>query len=355
MGNNLRSLFEEVRHIKETLGMPIPSQNALRYVKSQRVYENLRDKVNERLRSEGETTDFGVRELANLVNSFRTTIEGVCNLYATTTWIESDNEFVKKYFVPRQLDIMNFNPNYGSLDSGLGTLPAQIDYLSLICDFIVNYKKTRDLNKAYLGAFTKNSIKKSFLKFEDGTNLSLEDYKQRIDLHLEKANWASPEDLHMEGVEFSNEMFEELVLDNFNSDSCEVKAFFDNEYSFYSFQGPLNRNTPEEMDFLYSGIIGGEKNSPYRRAVEERTLGRMETERQIALHHAFRKSGTKLEDLIIGLETKIKKKRCELKSQEMQEMPQFMIMKDMEHIEEMRYTLVALKKNKKWLGQILDN
>jgi hypothetical protein len=118
----------------------------------------------------------------------------------------------------------------------------------------------------------------------------------------------------------------------------------------------LQKVTEEEKLFLYSPY---DSKDPYTRAIEEKTLKKIETERQIAFARVISSipNGAKLdlEEIISQIKFTMLYSKDNIKRNQAAGLPEYIRKDSIANLESLKYTLLAVQKNRKWLEDIFRN
>ncbi len=354
MGKDLSQLFEEVKNLKkDNLGIPISTQNALRYVRSQEHYKALGGEVAQKLRQDGIAFNPSLRGLANLCFNAYATIGNFIELRCELSTHEEGNENT----MPRIYSIKDFNPIINRLyekDSfelyekySFLEWPITFDYPHFLYLYGLEKEGDKTFRKSFMSALKSNY---PFLTLPNGVKITLSGFANDSSLHLKPESEFDPDirELIDENKDIFRLRFVEFVdwLEGRNSNfeaSNQLKM--------------INAKTYEETEFLYSHL-------DYDRALEEKILGRIETERQVALYRIYR-SGDKpgardlqpeesIDYSIKEIEESLFRKNKILNRIRVHDSPKILIDGILGELQKMNYIRLALKKNKNWLKDFLS-
>ena len=350
----LKRLYEEVKHLREdNLGIPISTTNALRYVRSQIFYEGLRKEIDEIVSPQGIRFNPTLRELSDLCHGINRTVRDMLDAITNNTTLEAN----KTTYSPRRFYIQEANPQLDKyetksedFETDYGYRKYNFDYIKFLNDYAIALGQTRNKQEAIRLAFEDLVMNnKQYLIGQDGERISYSEFKQMTNLHL-SPNTTPEEDLEKwrrdleNSIEFNPEITQWITI------SCP--DYF-NDSSPY---GPGNL-TEEEIKFRFEIYS---KRHKYDRAKEERLLGRIQTERQIAVEEIYSGGEDSIEERIDGkveiIKGSIKNNRAFIKRLlQMGKKEAYPLIVNARELENRYfYTIRALKTNRRWLIEFLS-
>jgi hypothetical protein len=338
MINDLTEVFENVKYLKTGFGLPVTTKNALRFIRSRQAYKALKDGVNQRLESEGAGLDYTLGEVSNLCDVVRVSIRTALDMASFDSWKKDRNpEINNKFF-----DIERYYPTlYLSMCEKDGE-KFDVDYEAFVCGYARSFSQDRNPREAFRDTFLEfyggNSI---HLIKPDGERITYSQFEEDKSLHLTSELWEG--EIGPRDEEFYTLWFEDL------QDWIKFGAT-----DYFEVESRLEDTTEEEKLCLYGIGSLDDKSEPYNRAVEEKTLKRMETERQVALAYILNNNYGNIRDSISGIERNLVENRGnheKLKSVtshgEIMEWSERLIKRNV-------YIRNAIKKNTRWLEGILS-
>lgn len=346
--DHLRPRLEAIQELKREYG--IGSKEAFLYLKVCDDYERLRDQLATQLRVEGFHFRPTLRQTSNLCDYAQKAVCNAVEVFALSKALERGNTFTNK-----PIHVHPYSPHFREYDEI--TDDALVDFAFDYAPFLLDYGKymssTNNSDKALFYALA-NSIS------SDRPCLTLTTTEKKMSFaDLEKCS----DPLIQE--DFFYDLKNERSIEDKNLEHSFVKEFDawiddDKENAYYprysKYLTDLERATEEEVVFLY-----GDRDNPYERAVEENTLRRIETERRIALHYILRNSHDQhsphqmISTLLTALEGEIRVSRERFKTLQVLTAPPIVLDNERNILGHLRYELVAIKKNRAWLENVLSH
>lgn len=350
MASDLESKVESVQLLKQEHN--ISSLNALSYLRSVEQYEQLRAEVNQALKSEGIRFNLSDKKISNLCEAIKTIVKDTINFAD----FEHFREGPSNYFVGDFNPLLTRRPGQAELDV-IEERTFKLDYNVFIADFARYLAQGRDVNEALRQAFLVfKSSQHPYLTTPNGEKVNFQELVQKIPELGEKR-------LRLEEITHNPEMlraskdtneFTESVVEDFRE--WEITG----SKSYRSGILELEQITQEERQFFYGFSI--DEGKPYDRAVTEQTLKRLETERNIALHFMIGNYDTDPEQkpekaivkTIASLTGALQRRRERYQKLIELKAPSDTADHARLSVDRTQYTLLAIKKNRKWLETVLS-
>ncbi len=368
----LQGKLEEIKQLKTEYG--IGSLDAWRYLKSQEFYTALRDDIVNALYATNLTYRPTLRELSNLCQYVQFEVQ-----WAFRAWsYERASETRGKH--PQLQDILFCNPQvnqYHDSDMNLQKTAQRtwmFDYQSFLIHYCQLKDVCRDMNdqdlfvKVFASALTSTH---PYLTDDKGNRLTFSQVRKTDSLLITDSDAGRTK--KQRPKQFERAIWQSVINDfHFlygNKDKLTAEDQFEiGEGMHESEEAAIsirNRITHEEHLFLYKLYTSDDS---YKRAQRERTLGRIEIERRIALQEVLANEyiggnifGSSYQEKIEGaldvLKAHLSEIREKLKNQKLWSSDE--VYSDVGFLGELegesKYKLAALKKNRKWLEKVLSN
>jgi len=358
MSGDLESKVYEMQMLKQQYGLS--SSNAHAFMRSKAAYEQLRTTVNHALKSENIALNLSWQEISNLCENTRFVISDALNEphfqhtggFSYFGVREFNDGLLNDRLVPAARD----NPGTPGLvrrDVHDREKVFEFDYAAFLQAFARAQKQGHDKSEAFRQAFLifKDDTE-SYLTSPRGKRLNYAKFVETVmDYGQDRPTEEITSDAEMIAQDESIRIFSQEKIEEFQ----EWQMTGSRAYSHGNIL--LNKIAPEERKFLY-GLSN--KDDPYDRAVQEKTLGRMETERNLALHYIL--GNYELEDKVTAsivkavadLTQQRDRRKERHKSLIETKAPSVVIEIERVRVEKTQYTLNAVRKNRRWLEEILS-
>ncbi|MBI1972447.1 hypothetical protein HYS50_00395 [Candidatus Woesearchaeota archaeon] len=328
--SKLLSLLDACKELKAEYG--IGTKDAYQYLKIRNTYRGLRDEV--------------AKELAKQKIQYHPTERKVSNVCSK---INADLKTIFRDILDEDVDVKQYTDHLQSIISkedkqlcipykeilikycayAMTEAPDQA-YRHMVKDLLKNHQFLDESGLIFF-SITLNNIR----DLPSLENLIKEDMRIREN-HLNEMQQLlgmkdGPREKYLEFLEWINEGQEVIWYGTFDPTGITL------EEQAYLFQ-------------LGCGIDSSEK-SPYERALQEKTLRKLETERRIALQEMILYKHTNVENAIKDVDKMI--------SNGVQDLPKYQEFPDLQSrlkfsINRFRYLSQAIKKNRKWLETVLS-
>ncbi len=352
MASDLESKVASVQLLKQEYN--ISSLNALSYLRSVERYEQLRAEVNQALKSEGIRFNLSDKKISNLCEAIKTIVKDAINFAD----FEQFRGRVNNYFVGDFNPLLVKRPGQAEPDVS-EERTFKLDYNSFIADFARYLAQGADQDEALRQAFLGfKASQHPYLTTSEGEQLNFQELLQIIPILGEKRKRldeiTNDEDM-LRNSEAADQFAESLAEDFKEWEITGSK-------SYRSGILELGQITQEERQFFYGFSV--DKGKPYDRAVTEQTLKHLETERNIALHFMMgnydtdpeQKPEKAIEKTIASLTGALQRRRERYQKLIEIKAPSDTADNVKLSVDRTQYTLLAIKKNRKWLEQCsVDN
>ncbi|HLF55124.1 MAG TPA: hypothetical protein VI612_05390 [Candidatus Nanoarchaeia archaeon] len=337
---DLTARLESIRELKAQYG--IGSQSALRYLKVQDTMIGLADDVSARLSDEGLDYHPSVREISNLCEALRGSVKFTLDLQSEMRAVLALGRLAKDHHVesadPRQGMIESRTKgDHFSSPAGLFDVKWNLDYASMLVNFYRAMQLCGRTGRAFNAVmFNFISGKQAFLTGADGRQYTLNEICENDSF------------LAHEG-RIPGDMLEEFV-EAVKEKMSVAKA------GIFGAGLKIDGLTEEEGKFLL-------QSGAYERAVREKTLHRMDTERRLALNELMQyvdflkdHSAQELVDTrLSALGAQLDKRRELLRKVDGQSGAAFITERQKELVAQSSYYIRAIRQNRKWLENVLSN
>ena len=334
---DLAAKFESVQELKREY--PTNSLNAWKYLKVREAFEDLSDRIKKYLDEQGIKYTPSHREVSNLCQYARSLFSS--SLDASSAKRAKALGFVD---IPKNHLILAYHPlldrrrDIEEPESDNMFKTWKFDYEEFIKVFFVRLNEDKKHEVALRTAFAKaHAGSHPYLEDSQG-KYSFEEFAKQDRFLLSKLVMDSENKEVIENIEYQISAIQRWIF------GLEQELIPDRFYP--------NHLTQEESDFLF-----GLKNNPYERAVREKTLRKIETERRVASSAVLQYQGTPyekdIEHIVKEQKRKLRSRLERLKKLQRLNAPLSILKNEEELIDKAKYTIKAINVNKKWLKRIL--
>lgn len=323
--NDLEQRLSQIKNLKETY--MIGSADAFKYIKARNYFSQLRKEA-----LDGSGKDIGKLELTNAVYSFFYAYQGALDSLSTVQAFE-------KGMNPRDCNLQYPGPNKKNEKTLQTDMLWDFDY-STIAQLFTSYFKGNseiELQNTFLETL-KESQKYPLLEFEGKTYSFSQLINDKTGMFSTDFGYPSEQSVY----EHSKEYLEEFLGAKTPDRMIAVEFFARPDY---------------EIEYLFGHKTDADTDDIYDRAMKEYTLNRIDVEKRIALNYVLTSSFlTKtINPITDNLKTRIARQKSNLENFEKNEAPSVIIKNSKALIKKYEYIFRSIRKNQKWLEQILSH